>query len=78
MSYCRFAWDGSDVYVFGSGDDEYECCGCSLKGHLKGHFTCKTAKEMINHLLEHRKKGDCVPQYAIDRLKEKAKEEAKQ
>ena len=73
MSYCRFAWDGSDVYVFGSGDGVIECCGCSLKGDL-GRFASKTAKEMIEHLLEHRKKGDCVPQYAIDRLKEEATE----
>ena len=71
MSYCRFAWDGSDVYVFGNQDDMFECCGCSLKG---GIFTCKTEKEMITHLLEHRKKGHCVPQEAIDRLEREMKE----
>ena len=49
MSYCRFAWDGSDVYVFGSGDGVIECCGCSLKGDL-GRFASKTAKEMKNNL----------------------------
>lgn len=34
MSYARFGWDGSDVYVFGSktpdGVHEIECCGCRL------------------------------------------------
>lgn len=35
MSYARFGWDGSDVYVFGSiaperGEDAFCCCACSL------------------------------------------------
>lgn len=29
MSYCRFGWDGSDVYVFTS-SSAIECCGCAL------------------------------------------------
>lgn len=29
MSYCRFGWEGSDVYVFGNGL-ELECCACVL------------------------------------------------
>jgi hypothetical protein len=73
MSYCRFGWDGSDVYVFGNSDDELECCACTLRGKL-GRFTCKKEEDMIKHLLKHRKKGDCVPQEAIDRLNEEAKE----
>ena len=31
MSYARFGWDGSDVYVFYSVGDYYECCGCQLQ-----------------------------------------------
>lgn len=31
MSYARFGWDGSDVYVFGNTDGKYECCGCALQ-----------------------------------------------
>lgn len=30
MSYARFGWDGSDVYVFVS-SDAIECCGCLLQ-----------------------------------------------
>lgn len=33
MSYARFGWDGSDVYVFGTrrdGLEGFECCGCYL------------------------------------------------
>ena len=30
MSYARFGWDGSDVYVFRS-KSALECCGCILQ-----------------------------------------------
>lgn len=30
MSYARFGWEGSDVYVFETFDDTIECCGCRL------------------------------------------------
>ncbi len=30
MSYTRFGWDGSDVYVFRSASG-IECCGCILQ-----------------------------------------------
>ncbi len=33
MSYARFGWEGSDVYVIGtvlSGEHVIECCGCLL------------------------------------------------
>ena len=31
MSYARFGWDGSDVYVFTASDSGLECCGCILQ-----------------------------------------------
>ncbi len=31
MSYARFGWDGSDVYVFYSVSGMYECCFCRLQ-----------------------------------------------
>src|SRR3990167_2126089 len=64
MSYCRFAWDGSDVYVYG-GEHGIECCGCGLEEH--GTRT-DTPEEMIMHLAEHKKAGHFVPLYAIERL----------
>ncbi len=60
MSYCRFAWQGSDVYVFLS-DQGFECCGCSLSKT----FTCGTPEEMIAHLGVHRRAGHFVPEHAI-------------
>ena len=74
MSYCRFAWDNSDVYVFGNAEGYIECCGCKLSDSRE--FQCKRAADMIVHLQEHRKAGHCVPQYALDRSQEEAAEAA--
>jgi len=64
MSYCRFG-DDSDVYVYATFEDTYECCACRLSINW-GH---KTAADMIAHLEKHRATGHLVPQYAIDRLR---------
>lgn len=67
MSYCRMD-DTSDVYVFYSCSDYYECCGCSKFGN--NWF--RTPGEMVAHLEAHRADGDKVPQSAIDALTEEA------
>lgn len=64
MSYCRFAWGGSDVYVFMSREG-IECCGCRLS---KGHFVVEDQEDMISHLAEHRRQGHFVPFHAIEEL----------
>jgi len=63
MSYCRFAWEGSDVYVYGS-NRGLECCGC----RFDEGFIAKEPEEMIAHLARHRRAGHYVPQKAIERL----------
>lgn len=77
MSYCRFGWDGSNVYVFEGGDEDsvyWECCGCSLRGAAdKKPIQFKDRQSMIVHLMDHRRLGDNVPQFAIDRLEEEIK-----
>jgi|GEM_PF-1786803 len=70
MSYCRFWWDGSDVYVFES-ERGIECCGCKLPDHPPG-FTVQTPEEMIEHLMEHRAAGHTVPEYALEELRREA------
>ena len=60
MSYCRFGWDGSDVYVFESSAG-LECCACSLQNT----FTTSLPEEMIKHLAVHRRAGQYVPHNAI-------------
>jgi hypothetical protein len=65
VSYCRWAWDGSDVYVFES-ERGLECCGCHLKP--TGDFVAEDNEDMIVHLAEHRRAGQYVPYHAIERL----------
>lgn len=64
MSYCRFAWEGSDVYVF-EGQSGLECCGCKLS---ERGFGTSEPEEMIKHLALHRRAGHYVPDGAILRL----------
>jgi hypothetical protein len=59
MSYCRFAWGGSEVYVY-EGQEGITCCGCALKG-----CTTSEPEEMIAHLALHRRVGHFVPEAAI-------------
>lgn len=66
MSYCRFGWDGSDVYVFPSSGG-IECQWCGLLNDM-GSFVAHCPEEMIAHLAAHRRTGHFVPQEAIDRL----------
>lgn len=60
MSYCRFAWGGSDVYVFESAQG-IECCGC----RFGKTFVTDMPEEMIRHLAQHRRVGHYVPDFAI-------------
>lgn len=64
MSYCRFGWEGSDVYVY-QGQGGFVCCGCSLS---KRKWDYKTIEKMIAHLAKHRRAGQFVPFYAIQGL----------
>ncbi len=73
MSYARWGCDGSDVYVFGTewtheNGDPVPMLVC-LHGD-DNDFSCATAAEMVKHLLEHRERGQTVPQYTIERLLE--------
>lgn len=69
MSYARFGWDNSSVYVFGTRNwenkDVLECCGCIRNPQS---FYAYDEQEMIEHLEWHRSYGDVVPQSAIDML----------
>lgn len=65
MSYCRFAWDGSDVYVYEDVSGGWTCCGCRIG---ENRFNSPTIEGMLLHLVEHKKAGDFVPRYAIESL----------
>jgi len=64
MSYSRFGWGGSDVYIFLSAGGHLECCGCTLGDQ----WSYDTTDEMLAHLDEHRGAGDHVPQDCIEDL----------
>lgn len=77
MSYCRNNRVDSELYVISVGDG-WECLGCpsaeevpsGIGVPMKGRFFCQTRQEMLDHLLEHRRRGHKVPERAIERLKE--------
>jgi hypothetical protein len=67
MSYARFGWDGSGVYVFKSvGNDEHpggwlECCGCVLPSSPEDWFQAFSTAAMVDHLRAHVAAGQHVP-----------------
>lgn len=74
MSYARFGWDNSDVYVFEHVSGFIQCCGCHLTkdnpDELFGFADLKTARLALEHLDEHVKAGDTVPASTFERIKE--------
>ena len=64
MSYCRFGWEGSEVYVY-EAEDGLTCCGCHL---IEDGFVCEEPEEMIAHLVAHRRAGHFVPEHAVTGL----------
>jgi hypothetical protein len=88
MSYARFGWEGSDVYIYMSTGGWIECCSCSLQptrqGKLLGEdfeinesFKAYDTQEMIHHIAQHRKAGNRVPHYVEEELREDDKENMK-
>ena len=76
MSFARKSFD-SDVYVFRDFNDTYQCCICNLAEivHAPTGPTWKdpapmTKDEILAHLQLHIERGDKVPDYCIEGLKE--------
>lgn len=66
MSYARFAWDNSDVYIFATYDGTIECCGCHINDGAS--ITRDGPEGMLDHVKSHREFGDTVPSYVDERL----------
>jgi len=64
MSYCRFAENGSDVYMF-EGPGGIVCCGCRLAS-ISVIF--KTPLDAMLHLFDHIKAGHKVIPRAFEGL----------
>lgn len=65
MSYARWGSD-SNVYVY-EGSGGIVCCGCSLNENSQIYATARLA---LNHLEEHLKAGELVPNYTIEEIKQ--------
>ena len=70
MSYARFGWDNSDVYVFMHVSGWLECCMCTL---VRDHqdeisFRASDTDTMIAHLKKHIAVKDYVPSHVFDDL----------
>jgi hypothetical protein len=69
MSYARFGWDGSDVYVFMHVGGHLECCMCFLDDHQdEGSFQAGGTQSMIDHLKRHELAGHVIPLDIYDNL----------
>jgi len=73
MSYSKFGRN-SDVYAFKNAEGLFVCalcrlvvCSCSDPWPV---FTAKTRSALIEHLENHRKVGDMVPEEAFRRIRE--------
>lgn len=59
MSYCRFHWGGSQIYVFEYVGGGIECCGCALGEDVP--WVYHDVGEFLRHLDEHERQGHMVP-----------------
>jgi len=65
MSYARFGWDNSDVYVFLSSNG-LTCQSCILSDEDGiTSFQADSTKKMVDHLKQHIKVGQTVPEDTI-------------
>lgn len=68
MSYARFGWDDSDVYVFLSSHG-LTCQNCMLLDEdALSSFNASNTKDMVTHLKKHTKAGHNVPGDTIQLL----------
>lgn len=69
MSFSRFGWDDSDVYVFEHVGGFIQCCGCQFAEKDYESYDAKTPRDMLSHLERHAKDGDNVNK-AVSRITE--------
>jgi hypothetical protein len=63
MSVVRWGVDGSDVYIFEYDEGIWECCTCRT---IDGKPFRGDKNTILNHLHEHRKDGETVPEWVIE------------
>lgn len=81
MSYCRWGWGGSDVYIFGTewtGKRSIECCGCGLDDASEAGAFLETYGDLLRHISAHRAAGEHVPDYVDERIRAEIADPAEQ
>ena len=74
MSYARFGWGGSNVYVFLDVGGYLRCCACWLTQFTDPDPRFTTTAAMVDHLREHVVAGHMVPDETIADLLADAEE----
>lgn len=74
MSYCRFGWESSDAYIFGTiyGDEHMiECCGCLLERRDGGSWQSAFDNygDLLRHINDHRAAGHHILDYVEERIR---------
>jgi hypothetical protein len=59
MSYCRFSWDDSDVYLYEHVDGFIECSACRFDDPWIVQLN--SLDEALAHVAKHRAAGHIVP-----------------
>ena len=71
MSYARFGWDNSDVYVYPTliGNKPFiACAACYFGDELEPSYYAESTLEMLDHLKAHQKAGQLVPDETFDAI----------
>jgi hypothetical protein len=73
VAYIRLTEEGSQVYVYMSGEHNcLTCLNCTLLPEDQLEFLARTTAQMVAHLKEHRAAGETVPDVAFERLERDA------
>ena len=64
MSYCRMGEEGSQVYVYYTGDDKWVCSMCCLNPRSTLTFVSDKPGILL-HLRDHEQHGQRVPEWVI-------------
>lgn len=73
MSYSRWGWNGSDVYIFGTewvGQRAIECCDCHFADYDEPGAFFDNYGDLLRHISDHRAAGHHVPDYVDQRIRE--------
>jgi hypothetical protein len=74
MSYCRFGWESSDAYIFGTihnDENVIVCCGCLLvrTDDAEGYAEFDNYGDLLRHINDHRVAGHHIVEHVEERIR---------